>query len=355
MNDELTIMGLDIGGANTDCCICKITEDGFEIINSIKEYLPMWQKKDQLEDCLERFKKDYSIDVVVATTTAELSDGYKSKKEGILDITNKVMDVYKDSTVRFVTFDLLKDYEYVQKNPLTMAAANWIATAHLISKINENCIFMDMGTTTTDIIPIRNSKVVSSGYTDLERLCSGELAYTGMLRTNVATITHHVPVNDTMATVSSELFTTTADVHRILGNITENEYTCSTSDNEDKSIISCKRRLARLICADLDMLSDEEIMKIAGYVEKKQIKQVKEGLKKVYEHNRLDDVVITNYANASICPKAAESLGLNVQLLNDYLDDDTINVSPTLGCIQMYVDEYLDKGISLLNKDDKLE
>ncbi|RAP54122.1 MAG: hypothetical protein BZ137_03950 [Methanosphaera sp. rholeuAM130] len=350
MKNELTIMGLDIGGANTDCCIYQINDDEITLLKSTKQYLPMWEKKDELEDCLKDFKKEFHVDAVIATTTAELSDGYKSKKEGIYDITSKVTKVFNDSTVKFVTFNGLKDYDYVKNHPLEAAAANWIATSHLISKINGNCIFMDMGTTTTDIIPIKNAKETSIGHSDLERLCSGELVYTGMLRTNVATITHKIPVRNKTATVSSELFATTADVHLILKNITRNEYTCTTSDREDKSATSCKRRLSRVVCADLDMLNDEEIVNIARFVEKKQIEQITEALEKVHSHHKLEDVVITNYANADICKKAAERLGLNVTSLNDYLNDDSLNVSPTLGCVQMYLDEHTYKDIQLLKK-----
>ena len=52
---------------------------------------------------------------------------------------------------------------------------------------------MDMCTTTTDIIPIINKQNIAK-HTDVERLGSGELVYTGMLRTNIATIVHSIPI-----------------------------------------------------------------------------------------------------------------------------------------------------------------
>ncbi|MBO7718898.1 MAG: hypothetical protein J6S29_01965, partial [Methanosphaera sp.] len=111
---------------------------------------------------------------------------------------------------------------------------------------------------------------------------------------------------------------------------------------------SCKRRLARVVCADLDMLDDDEIISIAEYVEKMQIRQIENALKKVCRANDVEDVVITNYANADICKKAADNLKLNVASLNDYLEGDFLNVSPTLGCVQMYIDEYVKEDIPLL-------
>jgi len=344
----MRIMGLDIGGANTDCCIYNINDDKCELIKTNKEYLPMWNNKEELESCLERFKKYEKLDVVIVTTTAELSDGYKSKEEGIHDITKKVMNVFNEEDIFFVTFNGLKDYEYVKENPLDMAAANWIATSHLIANIKKDCIFMDMGTTTTDIIPIKDSHEIAEGHSDLERLCSGELVYSGMLRTNIATIVNQIPVKNTFASVSSELFTITADLYRILNDITEEEYICDTPDNKAKDILSCKRRLSRLVCAQLDDFDDKEILEIAKYVKNEQVEQISKSLEKVVIKTGIEDVIITNYANATICKLAAEKLGLNVVMLEDYFTKDTINISPTVGAIQMYLDEKYTSKESIL-------
>ena len=45
------------------------------------------------------------------------------------------------------------------------------------------CVLFDVGTTSADLIPIVNGQVVAQGRTDPERLLSGELVYTGALRT----------------------------------------------------------------------------------------------------------------------------------------------------------------------------
>ena len=250
----MKIMGLDIGGANTDCAIIEINDEKqIKSIKKSKEYLPMWIENDKLPECLLKLSQDDldSIDVVCVTMTAELADSYESKTEGVLDISKKVMTIFNDKIVKFVTFDGLKSYDDILENPLNAAAANWVGTSNAIKYIKNNCIFMDMGTTTTDIIPIINKQNIAK-HTDVERLGSGELVYTGMLRTNIATIVHSIPIYNIDTSVSSELFTITADVHRILGNITQEEYTCNTPDNKDKDIVSCKRRLSRLVSADLD-------------------------------------------------------------------------------------------------------
>ncbi len=67
--------------------------------------------------------------------------------------------------------------------PLTVAASNWVATALVVADEVPDAILIDMGSTTTDIIPIVGGVVRAIGLTDPDRLASGELVYTGALRT----------------------------------------------------------------------------------------------------------------------------------------------------------------------------
>ncbi|RAP47007.1 MAG: hypothetical protein BZ135_02900 [Methanosphaera sp. rholeuAM6] len=346
----MKIIGLDIGGANTDCTIINIKNNEIKSMKNYREYFPMWKEKDKLNRCFEKLtRNDADIEVVCVSMTAELADGYESKKEGVKDISQKVMEYFKEKEVYFVTFEGLKTYSELKNNYLTAAAANWIGTAEIIKYIEKDCIFMDIGSTTTDIIPIKNKKEIALGHTDLERLSSGELIYTGMLRTNLAAIVHNVPINNKNTRVSSELFSITADIHRILGNITEKEYTCNTPDGNKKDLISCKRRLARLVCADLDTLKDEEIIKLAKHIESEQIKQIFNGLKEVVERSKINTVLITSLGNGNLCEKAAKKLKLNVISLEQYMNKKSTNVLTSVGAIQMYLDK-INSGIVLIKK-----
>lgn len=346
----MKILGLDIGGANTDCTIIEIEDNEVTSMKNKREYFPMWKNNHQLQKCLRKLTiDDQDIDVVCVSMTAELADGYCSKIEGVLDISNQVMKAFNDKKVYFVTFDGLKSYDELKKDPLSAAAANWIGTSEVIKYIEKDCIFMDIGSTTTDIIPIKNHKECALGHTDLERLSTGELIYTGMLRTNLTSIVHKVPIHNKNTGVSSELFTITADVHRILGNITENEYTCPTPDGNKKDVISCKRRLARLVCADLDMLEDEEIIKLAKYIENKQINQIYSGLKEVVERTKIKTVLITSIGHGTLCELAAKKLKLKVISLEEYMNKDATTVLTSIGAIQMYLDT-LNEKISLIKK-----
>ena len=82
-----------------------------------------------------------------------------------------------------------------------------------------------------------------------------------------------VPLNGEFVRVSSELFAITADVQMVLGNIKKDDYSCDTPDGAGKSKLDCMRRLSRIICGDLNMLSQSDIEKIASTSTKNKLKR----------------------------------------------------------------------------------
>ena len=109
------------------------------------------------------------------------------------------------------------------KNPLSVAAANWHALAAFCGRYcRSGCgLLLDIGSTTTDIIPLAEGKPVARGKTDTERLIHGEMVYTGVERTPVCAIVDRVPYRERSVGVAAEWFATTRDVYLILGEFAE--------------------------------------------------------------------------------------------------------------------------------------
>ena len=105
--------------------------------------------------------------------------------------------------------------------------------------------------------------------------------YTGVLRTNPNTLTASVPVRGRPCRVAAEYFAVMADAYVLLGRLGAADYTCSTPDGRDTSPAACAERLARLVCADREMLSEPEIVKLARYLVECQLQVVSEGLLQV--------------------------------------------------------------------------
>lgn len=263
------ILGLDIGGANTKAA----SADGRF---AVSRYLPLWRGAD-LEGTLEAIKAEAGkVSAVGVTITGELADCYASKKEGIEHISSVVKKVFPQALFYGVDG---RFHEDVSDHAL-FSAANWMASARYVGRVHKDALFIDIGSTTTDIIPIVDGEP-KAGMTDFDRLSRGELIYAGTLRTNVAALLQRVNVKGRSVRTSSELFATTGDVHLLLGHIAPESYACDTPDGDGKDILSAARRLARVVCCDLEELTMDDIKGIAAQAHDKQIADLKDGIGEV--------------------------------------------------------------------------
>jgi probable H4MPT-linked C1 transfer pathway protein len=342
----VNVLGLDIGGANTKAAFIKTKDDAVkEQITSI-EYFPVWKKgKEQLPKVLEKLKKTFvdptALDGVGVTITAELSDVYMTKKEGINHVLDSVTEVFDDVPTFVLDVEAnLRSVKDALREPLKVASANWAATGWMVSQLIKNCVVVDVGSTTTSIIPVINGKIAAAGRTDLEKLQNGELVYSGALRTNVAAIVNEIPVQGRVTRVSSELFAQSGDVHLLLGNVKEEEYTAETCDGRGKTRREAAARLARVVCADTDMLTEQEIGDIAKFVYDMQVEQVAGGLKQVYERIKPSiqekTAVVTGLGRNFLARKAAEKAGFSEVIdMKELIGVEAAVVSPSVGVALM--------------------
>jgi probable H4MPT-linked C1 transfer pathway protein len=350
------IIGLDIGGANTKAASIRTKGGKIEEIRTSIEYFPIWKNPERLPAVISNLCKKTSSpevpDCVAVTMTAELSDVYRTKREGINHVADCVLKVFPKTQVLFLDVDAnLRTIEEVKTNPLTIAAANWVATGWMLSKLIPNCVIIDVGSTSTSIIPVTNGRIAACGKTDLEKLVNGELVYTGSLRTNIATIVSLIPVQGGIARVSSELFAQSGDVHLILGNIEKDQYVSETADGKGKTRAEAMARLARVVCADLEMLTEEEIVGMAQFICDRQIEQISEGLSQVCSRKgrvsrREETIVVTGFGKIFLAQKAAQRIGIEkVVDLNDLVGSDVSIASPAVGVALMAANKI--EGVSI--------
>jgi len=352
--DGIRVLGLDIGGANVKMSFVSFNGwQDFDVFYSGLWYFPFWIKKLFFKDFLENVRKEIELkkewEGLGVTMTAELADCFQTKKEGVSWIARRVCKVFGEEKVFFLTVEgKMISLNELLKDPLKGAASNWIATAFLIGSLFPDCIMVDAGSTTTDIVPIVEGKPFSKGRTDPERLARGELIYTGVLRTNVTSIVQKVPTPWGECRVSSELFAITGDIHLLLGNIEVGDYNIDTPDGKKPSFESALTRIARVICADKEMLSRDQIVNIALFIYEKQLQQVVEGLKQVIKENKdvLGDspkIVFTGFGEEILGKKAAKRLGLKeLYDFSNFIEKET-NVVSTSVAVACMVGEKLKK------------
>jgi probable H4MPT-linked C1 transfer pathway protein len=309
------ILGIDIGGANT-----KAASSNGHFIYS--KYLPLWKGCDIAGTLKEIGQKAGHIDAVGITITGELADCYASKKEGIGHIAAEAKKVFPKAV--FYGSDG-KFYASADDHRL-LSAANWSASARFIGSVYRDIIFIDIGSTTTDIIPIVDGEP-AAGLTDFERLSRGELIYAGALRTNVAALLHAVRLRDKPVRTSSELFAITADVNLLLGRISEENYTCDAPDGAAKTKQAAALRLARVVCCDLEELAADEAVEVARQAYRRQLDDLKEGIVEVSERHGIKRAAICGIGDF-IARDALAALGIPFTMISTEFGKDVSRVFP---------------------------
>jgi (4-(4-[2-(gamma-L-glutamylamino)ethyl]phenoxymethyl)furan-2-yl)methanamine synthase len=317
------VIGLDIGGANTKLA----SSDGTHVE---LHHLPLW-KNTRLPEILKEIAERLRPEKVAVVMTGELADCFKNKEEGIRFIKDSVDSAFLFSKVAYI--NNMGRFQNETDRERDLAAANWAASARLIGTEIGDCIFMDVGSTTSDIIPIVSGEH-KSGLTDFERLKRSELVYSGILRTNLAAILRKVEIEGSWCRTASELFATTADIYLLLGDIDEDIYTCETADGAGRSIPDAMRRIARLVCADLSEIKKNEIYEIAIQAKEKQVSILTQALFEVAERNGLNKIAAAGLGEFLI-KGAAESLGFDYFSVSEHWGKEISKVFPAYAAARL--------------------
>jgi probable H4MPT-linked C1 transfer pathway protein len=160
--------------------------------------------------------------------------------------------------------------------PEEIASANWLASAACVAAHRPAALFVDIGSTTTDLIPIVGGRIVARGRNDYERLVMGELLYTGVVRTPVMALAPAVPFAGDWVPLMAELFATTADVYRLTELLPDGADLHPAADGAEKTVAASARRLARMIGRDSDSAPLEEWRRLAGWLGVTQLRRLED-------------------------------------------------------------------------------
>ncbi|MEP3481700.1 MAG: hydantoinase/oxoprolinase family protein [Fuerstiella sp.] len=256
----MQILGLDIGGAN----IKAANIDG----QIVSEVFPMWQQHQQLPGALKALanRMNCEPDLIGLTMTAELADCFDSKADGVRFVVDSVVESFPNAGVRvWMTGSEFAEPEDAVELPELVAAANWHAQATWVARsIPEgSAILIDVGSTTTDIIPLHHGWPIPAGLNDRDRLFNGELLYLGASRTPLCALLQKVEIGEQSAPVAAELFATMADAALLCGFTDEQPGVTDTADARPLTKQHSLSRIARMLCCDRTELSEQQIVSIA--------------------------------------------------------------------------------------------
>jgi probable H4MPT-linked C1 transfer pathway protein len=305
-------LGWDIGGVNT-----KVARVAVGVVLTVRS-LPFELQRDPgaLVEVLRQLAADTGADdtdVHAVTMTAELSQMFRTKSDGVRFVLDAVAAAFPGASIHVYTvlgrFISVAD---AARAPLLVSAANWAAAARVVAHSMPDGLFIDIGTTSTDIIPIAGGVVAARGWTDPDRLASGELVYTGAVRTPVEALARSVPFGAGEIGLSAEGFALSGDVHLWRGDLTSGDYSAPTPDGRPATRQFAGERLARAICADRDMVDESGVTAIADALAAAQVTSIADAITTVRRRHPLLRTAMVTGLGAFIAARAARQAGLDL-------------------------------------------
>jgi len=260
------------------------------------------------------------------TMTGELTDFFRNRAQGVTGILSRFgRHVPASRTLVYAGMSGFLTPQRAAKNPEAVASSNWMASAQLVASRVPNALFVDIGSTTTDIVPIRDGKLAVRGHSDYERLACEELVYTGIVRTPVMALADRIPFDGNWIAPMAEYFATTADVYRLTGELPEGADQLPAADNGGKTVRDSARRLARMVGRDFESASLSAWRQCARHLAQLQLLNIR----------RACDRVLSRAKEAERAPLVGAGVGrflvrkLAVQLGRRYRDfDGLVDTAP---------------------------
>jgi probable H4MPT-linked C1 transfer pathway protein len=275
------VLGLDIGGANLKAA----TAAG----QAVTLPFPLWKQPDKLTggliDLLLRFPESGPIAV---TMTGELCDCFPDKASGVRHILQAV----RASTGERPLYIWRNDgkwagVQHALEDPRPVAAANWLAAAAFSGRYLPAGPgwFLDLGSTTFDLIPLHDGVPLPRGRSDLERLNWGELAYVGASRTPICAVVDKLLYDNAALTPAAELFATVQDVYVLTGHLEEDTHDMATADGRPRTKQNARRRLARMLCADAEELEEEHFQELLFWITQEHQRKIHGALEQAFRRH----------------------------------------------------------------------
>ncbi|WP_207460603.1 hydantoinase/oxoprolinase family protein [Azospirillum sp. SYSU D00513] len=266
-------IGWDLGGAHLKAA--RVGASG-RLEAVVQVPCRLWQGLGEFDAAVAAvFERMPPADNHAVTMTGELVDLFESRCQGVEALIDRMASALNGARLRVFAGRLgLLDPADARGAVLDVASANWLASAALVARRLEEALFVDMGSTTTDLVPVRAGRVEARGRTDHERMAVEELVYTGLTRTPVMAMARSMLVAGERVPLMAEYFATSADVHRVLGTLDESADQHPAADNGPKTPQASARRLGRMVGRDLEELDMERWRDVARDLAEGQLRTI---------------------------------------------------------------------------------
>ncbi len=330
------IIGWDIGGAHLKAV--TLDKKG-QVVRAIQLPCPLWQGLQHLEVAIDKILCGKTVAQHAVTMTGELVDLFANRSEGVEKIIELIQRKTSGSELHIFAGEkgFIKPSE-CRDHIENVASMNWHATAQFVAGKIEQGLLVDIGSTTTDIILLRDDQVHAQGKDDFQRMVNDELVYTGIVRTPLMALAQKVFFEGVEVGMMAEHFATTADIYRITGELDEASDQHAAADNGAKNIQASIRRLARMIGRDVESAPPNAWKTFAQNLINIQLNQILISCKKQLTRNKLavDAPIIGAGAGSFLAKKIAEKLHRPYVDFSRLVDADESKLSSVKICAPAY-------------------
>ena len=255
-------IGWDIGGAHLKAAYF----DDFALRDVAQWRCELWRGLSHLDGAFlaarERWP-DLPACSHAVTMTGELADVFEHREAGVASIVASAARALGAHVDFYAGDDGFVDAIAACARWRAIASAHWLATASMIARRVEDAVLIDVGSTTTDVVPIAGGRVVARGRDDAARLAARELVYVGAVRTPLCALAARIRFRGRPYSVMNELFATSGDLFRLTGELDPDHDQAATADGGPTDAGSTRRRLARMIGCDARDATDDEWLAFA--------------------------------------------------------------------------------------------
>jgi probable H4MPT-linked C1 transfer pathway protein len=224
------------------------------------------------------------------TMTGEMVDLFSSRREGVAGLLGGLQRHLGSAALRvYAGPSGFLDMDRVGGAEERVASANWHASATLVARQAVAALYVDVGSTTIDLAPVAGGRVLTGGGNDSERLVTGELLYTGVVRTPLMAIVREAPFAGDWVPLMAEHFATAADVYRLTGELPEGADQHPTADGREKTETASARRLARMVGRDLESAPGPEWKRLAAWIARVQVRYIEDACDRILSRGDLPE------------------------------------------------------------------
>jgi len=319
---DVVRLGWDVGGAHVK--LAAFGRDGRLVAVRIRP-CPVWKGEEHLREAIAGLRAEFAPSVASAVTmTAEVADLWPDRRSGVVGTAAILIEQLGSAPLAlFAGPEGFVPAEQAAAHTEAIGSANWYATAAVLAHLLPGGLLVDIGSTTSDLIPFVAGHVTARGFTDAERLANNELIYAGAARTPVMALAADAPFAGRWLPLMAEHYATTADVHRLAGDLAEGADLHPSADGGPKTVEASARRLLRMVGQDFSPPVLPAARRLARYFAEEQLNRLRRAVDAIASAQEDEiDLIVGAGVGRFLAARLAERRGLPYLDLANVLTDD---------------------------------